>query len=89
MAVGAKKNISALVLGLVLLLSALPAGGADKDGGRFLEKCLGTVEKIQGSDTEAGIEVGVSACQGVWVGRCLHLSSTVEGARQCEHARSG
>ena len=82
MAVGAKKNISALVLGLALLFSTLPVRGADTDGGEFLEKCLGTVEKTQGLDTEAGIEAGVSACQGVWVGRCLHLSSTVERERR-------
>ena len=60
MVVGAKKNISALLLGLAILLLALPAGGADKDGGRFLEKCLGTVEKIKGVDTEAGFARGAS-----------------------------
>ena len=89
MAVGAKKNISALILGLALLLLALPAGGADKDGGRFLEECLGTVEKIEGTDTEAGIEAGVSARQGVWVGQGLHSLLTAKGERQCERVQSG
>ena len=47
------------------------------------------MEKIEEVDMEAGIAVGVSARQGVWVGRCLHMSSTVEGERQCERVRSG
>ena len=77
-----KKNILALLLVPALLFPSLPAGGADKDGGSFLEKCLGDTEKIERVDMEAGIEAGVSARQGVWVGRCLHMSSTVEGERR-------
>ena len=81
MAFGAKKKTGLiLTLGLFLILGTSPVGAAEETSGEFLERCLGKVEEIKRSDTEAGIEAGVSACQGVWVGRCLHLSSTVEGA---------
>ena len=74
-----------LTLGLFLILGTSPVGAAEETSGEFLERCLGKVENIKRSDTEAG----VSACQGVWVGRCLHMSSTVEGARRCEHVPFG
>ena len=73
-----KKTGLILTLGRFLILGTSPVGAAEETSGEFLERCLGKVEKIKGSDTEAG----VSACQGVWVGRCLHMSPTVEGARR-------
>ncbi len=82
---GQKKTGLILTLGLFLFLGTIPSGAAEETSGDFLERCLGKVEKIKQSDTETG----VSACQSVWVGRCLHMSSTVEGARQCERVRSG
>ena len=78
MAFGAKKKTGLiLTLGLFLFLGTIPSGAAEETSGDFLERCLGKVEKIKRSDTEAG----VSARQGVWGGRRLHMSSTVEGER--------
>ena len=82
MAFGSKNKTGLiLTLGLFLILGTSPVGAAEETSGEFLERCLGTAENIEQSATEAGIEMGVSACQGVWVGRCLHMSPTVEGER--------
>ena len=76
---GAKKKTGLiLTLGLFLFLGTSPVGAAEETSGEFLERCLGKVENIEQTDTEAG----VSACQSVWVGRCLHMASTVEEARR-------
>ena len=79
MVFGAKKKTGLiLTLGLFLFLGTSPVGAAEETSGEFLERCLGKVENIEQTDTEAG----VSARQGVWGGRRLHMSSTVEGARR-------
>ena len=51
-----------LTLGLFLILGTSPVGAAEETSGEFLERCLGKVEEIKGSDTEAGI--GLSRCMG-------------------------
>ena len=60
MAFGAKKKTGLiLTLGLFLILGTSPVGAAEETSGEFLERCLGKVEEIKGSDTEAGIEANV------------------------------
>ena len=85
---GAKKKTGLiLTLGLFLFLGTSPIGAAEETSGEFLERCLGKVEEIKRSDT--GVEAGVSARQGVWGGRRLHMSPTAKGERQCERVQSG
>ncbi len=55
---GQKKTGLILTLGLFLFLGTIPSGAAEETSGDFLERCLGKVEKIKQSDTEAGIEAG-------------------------------
>ena len=55
---GQKKTGLILTLGLFLFLGTSPVGAAEETSGEFLERCLGKVENIEQTDTEAGIEAG-------------------------------
>ena len=57
---GAKKKTGLmLTLGLFLFLGTSPAGAAEETSGEFLERCLGKVENIEQTDTEAGFEANI------------------------------